>query len=235
MGIKIKGKSGGVLEITAQPSSSYDEIKLALGDKLNKHKGFFSGSEAKVVFLGKNLSVLQKNEFKKLLHEQYGIAHVTFGDEAQSEPQGIRRHEEFCEERAQTLPDAAEEPPGRVTLVSKDYFDANSVFVTHTLRSGQRVECKGDVVVLGDVNDGAEVIAGGSIAVMGTLRGLAHAGAMGRADVVVAANVLAPKQLRISGKVAVFPADAGGDGPKIAEYKQGSIIIRSLKPQSRSL
>jgi hypothetical protein len=53
--------------------------------------------------------------------------------------------------------------------------------------------------------------------------------------VVVAANLLAPKQLRISGKVAVFPPDAGGEGPKIAEYKQGSIVIRACKPQSRSL
>ena len=63
------------------------------------------------------------------------------------------------------------------------------------------------------VNDGAEIIAGGSIAVMGTLRGLAHAGATGRSDVVVAANALHPKQLRISGKIAMFPDDKGGDTP----------------------
>ena len=69
--------------------------------------------------------------------------------------------------------------PKRVDFVSTDYFRAKSVFVSHTLRSGQRIECEGDVVVLGDVNDGAEIIAGGSIAVMGTLRGLAHAGGNG--------------------------------------------------------
>lgn len=221
MGIRIKGKSGGVLEIMAQPSSSYDEIKLAIGDKLNKHKGFFSGSEAKVIFRGKAFSVPQRKELRQLLHEQYGIANVAFGEEASIQQQEITKQE----------PIGAEEP-NRVTLVSKEYFDAKSVFVAHTLRSGQRIECEGDVVVLGDVNDGAEVIAGGSIAVMGTLRGLAHAGAMGRADVVVAANVLTPKQLRISGKIAVFPADAGGEGPKIAEYKQGSIVIRPLKQRA---
>lgn len=228
MSIKIKGKSGGVLEITALPSSSYQEIKLALDDKLNQHKGFFSGSDAKVVFRGKELSATQQGDLKLLLHSRYGIAHVAFvGDEPR---------ENRPEAPADIKPQPAPEPePGRVTLVSKDYFDAKSVFVSHTLRGGQRVECAGDVVVLGDVNDGAEVIAGGSIAVMGRLRGLAHAGATGRADVVVAANMLEPKQLRISGKVAVFPPDAGGDGPRIAEYKQGSIVIRALKPQSRSL
>ncbi len=231
MAIKIKGKSGGVMEITAQPDSSYIDIKLALGDKLNKHKGFFSGSGAKVIFRGKELTAPQKAEFKKLLHDQYGIAHVMFGDDAPAEPLD-ERPEAPAEVNCKPVP---EEEPGRVTLVSKDYFNAKSVFVAHTLRSGQRVECTGDIVVLGDVNDGAEVIAGGSIAVMGTLRGLAHAGATGRADVVVAANVLTPKQLRISGKVAVFPPDAGGEGPQLAEYKQGSIHIRALKPQSRSL
>jgi septum site-determining protein MinC len=226
MSIRIKGKSGGVLEIMAQPSSSYNEIKLAIGDKLNKHKGFFSGSDAKVIFRGKAFSAPQRIELKELLHEQYGIANVAFGDEAPVLPKETKR---------KTAEPAAAEESNRVTLVSKEYFNAKSVFVSHTLRSGQRVECEGDIVVLGDVNDGAEVIAGGSIAVMGTLRGLAHAGAMGRADVVVAANVLVPKQLRISGKIAVFPADAGGEGPKIAEYKQGSIVIRPLKQQSRSL
>ncbi len=232
MGIRIKGKSGGVLEITALPASSYMDIKLAIDDKLNKHKGFFSGSDAKVVFRGKDLTAPQKAELKKLLHGQYGIAHVVFGDDPAYEPQEDIRQDAPVEVKTKNEPD---DEPGRVTLVSKDYFDAKSVFISHTLRSGQRVECAGDIVVLGDVNDGAEVIAGGSIAVMGTLRGLAHAGATGRADVVVAANVLAPKQLRISGKVAVFPPDAGGEGPKIAEYKQGSLVIRALKPQSRPL
>ncbi len=226
MGIRIKGKSDGVLEIMMQPSSTYDEIKLAIGDKLNKHKGFFSGSEAKVIFRGKAFSTPQRKELKQLLHEQYGIANVSFGEEVLVST--------VVPKKQASEPIGAEEP-NRVTLVSKEYFDAKSVFVAHTLRSGQRIECEGDIVVLGDINDGAEVIAGGSIAVMGTLRGLAHAGAMGRADVVVAANVLTPKQLRISGKIAVFPADAGGEGPKIAEYKQGSIVIRPLKPQSRSL
>ena len=232
MGIKIKGKSGGVLEITAQPASSYHDIKLAIDDKLHKHKAFFSGSEAKVVFRGKDLSAPQKADFQALLQSQYGIAHVVFGDEAPLVPHEDVRQEAPVEVKTKPEP---EDEPGRVTLVSKEYFDAKSVFISHTLRSGQRVECAGDIVVLGDVNDGAEVIAGGSIAVMGTLRGLAHAGATGRADVVVAANMLVPKQLRISGKVAVFPPDAGGEGPRIAEYKQGSIVLRALKPQSRPL
>lgn len=226
MGITIKGKSGGVLEIAMQPLASYADIKLAVSEKLSKNKDFFTGTDVKVLFSGKNLSRAQKKELRRLLQMDYDISHVAFGDEIP---------ERLVEVGTVTSNEAPAVSPNRVSLVSRDYFNAKSVFVAHTLRSGQRVECEGDIVVLGDVNDGAEVIAGGSIAVMGALRGLAHAGATGRSDVVVAANLLCPKQLRISGKIAVFPSDKSGDMPEIAEYKQGSIVLRPLKPQKRSI
>lgn len=225
MGITIKGKSGGVLEIAMQLNASYADIKLAVSEKLAKNKDFFTGTDVKVLFSGKTLSRAQKQELRRMLLMDYDIKNVTFADEI---PVNL------VEVEAVTSSDAPTES-NHVALVSRDYFNAKSVFVSHTLRSGQRVECEGDVVVLGDVNDGAEVIAGGSIAVMGALRGLAHAGATGRSDVVVAANILGPKQLRISGKIAVFPSDKPGEGPEIAEYKSGSIVIRPLKPQKRAI
>jgi septum site-determining protein MinC len=224
MGITIKGKSGGVLEIAMQPLASYADIRLSVSEKLAKNKDFFTGTDVKVRFSGKVLSAAQKKELRRILFMDYDIKNVTFLDE---EPEGLE------EVGAVTSNEAPAESPNRVALVSKDYFNAKSVFVSHTLRSGQRVECEGDIVVLGDVNDGAEVIAGGSIAVMGALRGLAHAGATGRSDVVVAANILGPKQLRISGKIAAFPSDRPGDMPEVAEYKDGSIVIRRLKPSKR--
>lgn len=224
MAVTIKGKSGGLLEIYIAPSVSYEELKTALCQKLSRHKRFFEGADTKVIVSGKSLANAQKQELERLLHADYNIVNVTFDDE--TKPQI---------ELAKVNPPAEITPQDEqsINLVSKNYFHAKSVFVAHTLRSGQRVECEGDVVVLGDVNDGAEVIAGGSIAVMGTLRGLAHAGATGRSDVVVAANSLVPKQLRISGRIAVFPADQRGEEPEIAGYKDGSIFIRPLKSQVR--
>ena len=50
-------------------------------------------------------------------------------------------------------------------------------FIQNSLRSGQRQEYSGSIVICGDVNAGAEVIAGGNIMILGSLRGLAHAGA----------------------------------------------------------
>jgi septum site-determining protein MinC len=226
MGITIKGKSGGVLEISMQPLASYSDIRLAVSQKLSRNKEFFTGTDEKVLFTGKTLSRAQKQELRRMLQMDYDIKNVVYADEIP---------ESLAEVGTVTSNDTPAESPNGVSLVSREYFNAKSVFVSHTLRGGQRVECEGDIVVLGDVNDGAEVIAGGSIAVMGALRGLVHAGATGRSDVVVAANILSPKQLRISGKIAVFPPNRSGDGPEIAEYKQGSIVIRPLKPQKRAI
>jgi len=224
MSITIKGKSGGVLEIAMQPLASYADIRNSVSEKLSRHRDFFTGADVKVRFSGKVLSAAQKKELRRMLFMDYDIKNVVFADE---EP------EELEEVDTVTSGEPPVENTNRVSLVSKDYFNARSIFISHTLRSGQRVECEGDIVVLGDVNDGAEVIAGGSIAVMGALRGLAHAGATGRRDVVVAAQILGPKQLRISGKIAALPPDRPGDVPEVAEYKDGTIVIRRLKPEKR--
>jgi len=227
MGITIKGKPGGVFEIDVEPLSSYTEIRDALKEKLDKNKDFFTGSDAKLLFTGRAMTKAQKQDIRRTLHMDYDVDDVTFEDERGAAP-------EEAPIRRPTEPAAAPVIENRVDLISREYFKAKSVFISHTLRSGQRVECEGDVVVLGDVNDGAEVIAGGSIAVMGTLRGLAHAGATGRSDVVVAANELRPKQLRISGKIAMFPEGQSGGVPEVAEYSKGSIVIRPLKSQKAS-
>lgn len=67
-----------------------------------------------------------------------------------------------------------------------------------SLRSGQKMETEGSIVILGDVNSGAEVIASDNIVVLGTLRGLAHAGAKGNTQAIVATGLFDAVQVRIS-------------------------------------
>ncbi|ACG58039.1 septum site-determining protein MinC [Hydrogenobaculum sp. Y04AAS1] len=77
------------------------------------------------------------------------------------------------------------------------------LIVNKNLRSGQMIEHSGDVLILGDVNEGAEVIAAGNIVVMGALRGYAHAGAIGDDSSVVVAKKMIPQQLRIGHHIAI--------------------------------
>lgn len=81
---------------------------------------------------------------------------------------------------------------------NQDILTSETKFHRGSLRSGQKIETEGSIVILGDVNSGAEVIASENIIVLGALRGLAHAGANGNKGAIIAAGVLEAVQLRIA-------------------------------------
>jgi len=85
------------------------------------------------------------------------------------------------------------------------------------------------VVVIGDVNPGAEITAGGNVIVWGRLRGVVHAGAGGDEEAVVCALDLAPTQLRIAGHIAVSPERRKDPGPEIARIREGQLIADTWK------
>ena len=89
----------------------------------------------------------------------------------------------------------------------KDVGKSETTFHKGSLRSGQRLEVEGSLVVVGDVNSGAEVIAGDNIVIVGTLRGLAHAGAKGNKEAIIATSTLDAVQIRISNIVKEFDMD----------------------------
>ncbi len=76
-----------------------------------------------------------------------------------------------------------------------------------SLRSGQKMESEGSLVILGDVNSGAEVMAADNIVVLGALRGLAHAGAKGNKQAIIAAGLLDTVQIRIANIVKEIDRD----------------------------
>lgn len=76
-----------------------------------------------------------------------------------------------------------------------------------SLRSGQKIEEDGSIVIIGDVNSGAEVVAADNIVILGTLRGLAHAGAKGNTKAIIAAGKLDTVQLRIANIVKEIDRD----------------------------
>ncbi len=109
--------------------------------------------------------------------------------------------------------------------VAKSLPAANALFLRETLRSGRSVWHEGHVVVLGDVNPGAEIIAAGNVVVWGRLRGLVHAGAAGDAGAVICALDLNPTQLRIADQIAVAPTDSrAAPTPEQAAIRDGQIV-----------
>lgn len=80
-------------------------------------------------------------------------------------------------------------------------------FYRGSIRSGKKIEAEGSIVVLGDVNSGAEIIATDNIVVLGNLRGLAHAGAKGNKEAIVASGNFDAVQVRIANIVKEIDRD----------------------------
>jgi septum formation inhibitor MinC len=128
---------------------------------------------------------------------------------------------------------------GSSNPMSWDEPDARIVY--GTLRSGQKIETEHSIVVFGDVNSGAEVIAGGDVVILGTLRGIAHAGAYdesGGGRVIFSLN-LRPTQLRIglvisrgSGAEEAESTPRGGL-PEVARVDGNMIVVEPY--QSRTV
>lgn len=130
--------------------------------------------------------------------------------------------------RARELGLVVDLDPGRDADETADETKAASgeaIVVRRTLRSGQTLRHPGDVVVIGDVNPGAEVVAGGDIVVWGRVRGLVHAGALGSEKAVICALDLAPTQLRIGSRIARSPEDRPDQlVPEKASVRDGQIV-----------
>ena len=90
---------------------------------------------------------------------------------------------------------------------TQDVLNSETKYHRGSIRSGQRLEEEGSIVILGDVNSGAEIIAADNIVVLGTLRGLAHAGAKGNRKAIIAAGKLDTVQLRIANVVKEINRD----------------------------
>jgi len=90
---------------------------------------------------------------------------------------------------------------------SKNTVEGKTKFFRGTMRSGNQINFKGNVVVMGDVNPGAEIIATGNVLVTGMIKGMVHAGCKGNRNAIVSAQGIYPTQLRIADLITVSPSD----------------------------
>ncbi|MFZ1397141.1 MAG: septum site-determining protein MinC [Candidatus Promineifilaceae bacterium] len=111
------------------------------------------------------------------------------------------------------------------TAVANDLPAQGGLILKETLRSGRSIYHEGHVVVIGDVNPGAEIVASGDVIVWGRLRGLVHAGALGDETAVICALELTPTQLRIADQIAISPDEKRGRAiPEQAAIRSGQIV-----------
>ena len=200
---------------------TFEEIKTTVTDKFKSSQSFFKGLTLKVGFIG---ATLDKSQMQELIE---GISAVIECKAVLWEnPQPV---EALKEEEAEPEPDLA--PEQILNNAFKiDIDDECTKFYTKTIRSGQLLESEGNIVVVGDVNPGAELVAAGNIVVMGSVKGTVHAGAKGNREAIVAALNLSPIQLRIADVISRSPDDDENHGvvPEIAYIKDDKIFIEEF-------
>jgi len=187
------------LEVLLPAKVSFNMIFDELKGKLDENKAFFEGL-SNVNIVYSTLSAQNMEEIRALLKERLHTVNILFTDKSKKD---IKK-----------------------TTAS---VNKKTLYLKETIRSGQKIEFDGNIIVLGDVNAGAELIAAGDILIMGTFRGLAHAGALGDEKSIVTAIKLQPVQLRIGNLIAVSPDRySKSEYPEIARAKNGVITIEPL-------
>lgn len=116
-----------------------------------------------------------------------------------------------------------------------DYREKGSpkdVIIHRTLRSGQQIHSEGSIIVWGNVNESAEITAGGDVIVLGRLEGIAHAGCYGNTEAYIMALSLCPRQLRIGDRISRASEDSIiNDYPEIAYVEDDNICIKQYDPR----
>lgn len=210
--VQIKGIRDGLL-ITLS-GASWSDLQSALVEQIESQPSFFQGARVALDVGAQVLRVAELAPLRDVLSE-----HGVFLWAVLSESPAT-------EQTAQNLGLATRisKPRPEETRLAPDIPQDAALWVQQTVRSGARIEFTGHVVVFGDVNPGAEIVAGGSVLVWGRLRGVVHAGAEGDGQAFVAALELAPTQLRIAGEIATTSKKQTRSQPEVVRLKDGKLI-----------
>ena len=161
------------INVIAEMNEIIDELQ----SKLPKLKAFYQSSKIPIRVTGKLFTDSEIEIIKKMISNEIDVE-IKFDDV--SDLLGLHA----IKKTFQTQTEISE-----------------TKYVTNSIRSGQKEEYTGSIVICGDVNAGAEVIAGGNIVVLGALRGVAHAGANGNTKAIISANFIDVTQIRIANLV----------------------------------
>jgi septum site-determining protein MinC len=226
--IAIKGIKDGLL-VTVNGGGAWAETAPALMTRIDQSADFFRGAKLSLDVGPRAINAADLGQLRDTLSER-NVSLVAVLSESLATTRAAQ---------ALGLKIAlATAPPPSVQAridaeADPEELREDAVLVRRTMRSGRSVRHAGNVVVLGDVNPGAEIMASGDVIVWGRLRGVVHAGAEGDTSAVVCALDLAPTQLRIAGHIAVSPPQKGQPIPEMARVKDGQIVAERWKARDR--
>ncbi|MDR2649816.1 MAG: hypothetical protein LBB94_08905 [Clostridiales bacterium] len=212
--VVFKGTTNGI-NVWLDERADLDTLKKALRLKTLEAKTFFEDAETAITFSGRPLNKAEEAEMLDIIYKETNLSiSVTASADAH-------------EGRDSTAVRLGLAPPSIMQLRNEQL----TYYYEGALRNGQSIRYNGSVVVLGDANPGSEIIARGNIIVMGSLKGLVHAGCAGDAYSYVCALRLTPTQLRICDIITYIPEEKKNrnkNTPSYAYIQEGVIYIAPL-------
>ena len=212
--VQIKGTKEGLLIVLGP--GLWSSMMAELKEKLDANPAFFRGAR---VAMSTGTRVLEKEDILQTgeMLSNYGMflwAIISDVEETRKTAKRLGLATELG-----------------LSLASRLLPAANVLVLTKTLRSGQELEHRGSVLLIGDVNPGARIIASESIVVWGRLRGDAHAGYPDKDDAVIAALGMEAEAIAIGGTPAVLEKKArarwkeGKLRPTLARIEDGRVVF----------
>jgi septum site-determining protein MinC len=190
--IQIKGLRDGLL--VSLDDAPWENQRAALIAQVDSQPAFFQGARLALDVASQVLHVKELVDLRDQLSERgiflWAVVSESPTTEATAQLLGLATR------ISKPRPEEARQ------FSVEDLGEETALFLNRTLRSGTRIEFAGHVVVFGDVNPGAEVVAEGSVIIWGRLRGMVHAGSKGNKKAIIGALDLSPTQLRIAEEVA---------------------------------
>jgi len=216
--IQIKGIRDGLLVTLG--AASWPVVQASLISHIDERQAFFTGARLALDVGNQPLHVAELSGLRDQLSERGVTLWAVVSESPTTENTAQMLGLATRLSKPKPAPQAQEAPP-----------EDGAMWVQRTVRSGTRLEYAGNIVVVGDVNPGAEIIAGGSVVVWGRLRGVVHAGAEGNDQAVVCALDLSPTQLRIAGEVATTPNRENKAYPEQAFLRDGQLVAEAWRPE----
>lgn len=221
--IQIKGISEGLL--VTLPLSTWDEARVFVAKRIDENPAFFLGARLVLDVAETDVKAAELGKFRDELSER-GITLSS-----------VLSRSETTIKNAQALglsTNLGVRQGYEKHKKDSNYFEGDSaVWIERNLRSGYKVETKCHVVVIGDVNPGAEIISAGNIIVWGRLSGSVHAGADGDQGARVMAMQLEATNLQIAGIPANAIVKKRRKQPEIAYLIKNEIIIEGWDIQKK--
>ena len=212
--ITLKGIKQGLL-VTVKPDGKWSDLTARLMTMIDAQSAFFRGAQIAVAVGPREVRRHELANLIKLLEKRDVILLAVLGDSATTIGSARKLGLKTALTELEMEPpsdefDAAQDMP---PPIDPEEHGTDGVLIKRTLRNGRVVRSEGHVVVVGDVNAGAVIVARGDVIVWGRLRGMVHAGAGGDESAVVCALNLAPTQLRIASNITISP-DEGRQKPR---------------------